>query len=163
MAAPAALSYIHQDSSQCIQSELDLFLVPPTSTQIEKSACIGYQPVSSLSDSNVVEYFVSSSGDEYLDLSKTKLHIKAKIKKADGGDLSEEESKNVAPVNNWLHSLFSQLDIFLNDRLVSTSNNVTMGKNFFPKISFCKIFSWNFNRKFELLFAVICTLDHLFS
>jgi hypothetical protein len=29
-----------------------------------------------------------------------------------------------APVNNFLHSLFSQIDVFLNDKLVSTSNNL---------------------------------------
>src|SRR5688572_5764270 len=115
----SALSYIHQDSSQCVQSELDLFLVPPTSAQVEKSACVSYQPVSSLSDTNVVEFFVAGTGEEYIDLSKTKLYVRAKITKPNGTLLSEEESKLVAPINNWLHSLFSQLDVFLNDRLVS--------------------------------------------
>ena len=119
-----SLSYIHQESSQCLQSELDLFLVPPTSTQVEKSACISYQPVSSLSDTNVVEFFVAGTGEEYIDLSKTKLYVRARIRNANGSALTEEQSKLVAPVNNWLHSLFSQLDVFLNDRLVSTSNNL---------------------------------------
>ena len=29
----------------------------------------------------------------------------------------------VAPVNNWLHSLFSQVDVYLNDTLVTPSSN----------------------------------------
>lgn len=118
------LSYIHQDTSSCIQSELDLFLVPPTSTQVEKTACISYQPVSSLSDTNVVEFFVAGTGEEYIDLGKTKLYVKARIQKSNGSPLSADESRKIGPVNNWLHSIFSQLDVFLNDRLVSTSNNL---------------------------------------
>ena len=38
-----------------------------------------------------------------------------------GNDLAADTQ--VAPVNNWLHSLFSQVDVYLNDTLVTPSSN----------------------------------------
>ena len=38
-----------------------------------------------------------------------------------GTDLAADTP--VAPVNNWLHSLFSQVDVYLNDTLVTPSSN----------------------------------------
>ena len=66
----------------------------------------------------------TAMGEEYIDLAKTKLYVRAKVVKQDGTKLTAAESAKVTPINNWLHSMFSQLDVFLNDRLVSSSNNL---------------------------------------
>ncbi|XP_035221034.1 uncharacterized protein F54H12.2-like, partial [Stegodyphus dumicola] len=66
-----------------------------------------------------VEFNVSGSGDEYLDLSQTQLYVKVKILKSDGKPLTAESK--VGPVNLFLHSTFSQVDISLNERLVSSN------------------------------------------
>jgi hypothetical protein len=47
--------------------------------------------------------------------------LTAKVTKADGTPLAEGAA--VAPENNWFHTLFSQVDLYLNDRLVSPSTN----------------------------------------
>lgn len=47
--------------------------------------------------------------------------MKAKIFKADGTDL--EATTQVGPTNLCLHSLFSQVDVSLNERLISSSTN----------------------------------------
>ena len=47
--------------------------------------------------------------------------MKAKITKANGTAL--EPNEQVGPVNLFLHSLFSQVDVFLNERLISPSTN----------------------------------------
>ena len=124
MATTAAI--IHRESKICAQSELDLFDVPPTLGQVEKITCIGYRPSSTLSDSDVIEFFVSGTGDEYIDLQGTKLHLQVKIQKQDGTPipLQAEGVAEVVPQNNFLHTMFSQLDVFLNEKLVSTSNNL---------------------------------------
>ena len=108
-------------SHPCTKSELDLFTLPPTLTSLEKAQHVEYLPIGSLTDDTPIEFFVSSRGDEYIDLAKTYIYIEAKITKADGTAL--EENAKVGPVNLWLHSLFSQIDLSLNGELVTSSNN----------------------------------------
>ena len=57
--------------------------------------------------------------DEYLDLSKTILYVEGKILKGDDDPLSGGGQTNVAPVNNFLHSLFKQVDVYLNGKQVT--------------------------------------------
>ena len=45
---------------------------------------------------------------------------KTKITKANGADLDADEP--VGPVNLWLHSLYSQVEIFLNNKLVTPTS-----------------------------------------
>ena len=55
----------------------------------------------------------------YVDLSKSRLRVGVKITKADGTPLLKEDK--VCLVNLGLHSLFKQVDIDLNQRLVTAS------------------------------------------
>lgn len=103
------MSFLHSHSCECIKSELDLFALPSTQTSIESGVWIHYKPISSLADDGPLEFQVPGAGDDYMDLSHTLIHLKAKIMTQDNTKLPE--STVVAPVNNWLHSLFSQLDI----------------------------------------------------
>ena len=52
---------------------------------------------------------------------QTQLFVKAKITKGNGAALDAETK--VGPVNLSLHSLFSQVDVSLNERLISPSTN----------------------------------------
>ncbi|CAK1552208.1 unnamed protein product [Leptosia nina] len=108
-------------SCECIKSELDLFALPSTQTSIESGIWIHYKPISSLADDGPIEFQVPGAGDDYIDLSHTMIHIKAKIINQDLSKLIS--STMVAPVNNWMHSLFNQLDVYLNQKLVSPPNN----------------------------------------
>ncbi|ELU17619.1 hypothetical protein CAPTEDRAFT_207933 [Capitella teleta] len=68
-----------------------------------------------------IEFSISGSGDDYVDFSQSWLYVAAKVTKAD--DTNLDATASIAPVNNWLHSLFSQIDLSFNDTLVTTSNN----------------------------------------
>ena len=57
------------------------------------------------------------SGDEYLDLANTNLYVQAKVTRGDGTELDANDP--VGPVDEWLHSLFSQVDVSLNGTLVT--------------------------------------------
>ena len=72
-------------------------------------------------ESGPLEFTITGSGDEYLDLSSAYLHLTASI--SDGGVTTPTEGDKVAPVNNWVQSLFSQVDVFLNGKMVSSSSN----------------------------------------
>ena len=120
------MAFVHPNSCECNKSELDLFTVPPTQTAIESSQWVEHRPLSSLSAGAPIQFVVMGSGEEYLDLSETYLQVTLKITKPTGETLesgANEPDYGVGPVNNWLHSLFSQIDVSLNERLVTSSTN----------------------------------------
>ena len=92
-----------------------------TQTSISKGSWIEYHPLSNITESGPIDFYVSGSGEEYLDLARTQLFVKAKIVKADGTDL--EATTQVGPTNLFLHSLLSKVDVSLNERLISSSTN----------------------------------------
>ena len=115
------MSLIHPLSCICTKSELDLFSVPPTQSSIESGVWVEHQPLNNISDSGPIEFAIQSSTDAYLDLSNSVIFVKAQIQKNDGSDLGDDAV--VAPVNYWLNALFGQVDLSLNDKLVSASTN----------------------------------------
>jgi len=64
---------------------------------------------------------VCGSGDDYVDCANTMLHVKAKVTNEKDTDLAVGAA--VGPVNLFLHSLFSQVDISFNGTLITFSTN----------------------------------------
>ena len=108
-------------SCLCVKGELNLFTVPPTQTSVEHGCTMDYHPVSTLTDNVPVEFNILGSGEDYIDLTNTFLHLDMKITAADEANVADAAA--VGPVNLLMHSLFSQVDIALNDKLVSSSTN----------------------------------------
>ncbi len=115
------MAFIHEGSCECAKSELDLFSVPATQTAIESGTFVEYHPISSISGGAPIEFDVTASGDDYLDLASSFLQVKAKITRANGDNLDAADT--VGPVNNFLHSIFSQVDVSLNGTLITSSMN----------------------------------------
>ena len=114
------MSYVHPFSKRCDKSEVDLFRVPPTQQSLERGRWIDYAPLSSVENANSAITFHIAGTDEYIDLSKTILTVTGKITKKDGeSKLDGNDQSNVAPVNNFLHSLFRQVDVYLNGKQVT--------------------------------------------
>ena len=78
--------------------------------------------MASLVSGGPIEFLIPGSGDDYLDLANTMLHVQVKVTRANGDGLDLVDP--VGPVNNWLHSLFSQVDVSLNGTLVIPSTNM---------------------------------------
>ena len=113
------MSYVHPFSKRD-KSEVDLFRVPPTQQSLERGRWIDYAPLSSVENANSAITFLIAGTDEYIDLSKTILTVTGKITKKDGeSKLDSNDQSNVAPVNNFLHSLFRQVDVYLNGKQVT--------------------------------------------
>ena len=115
------MALIHEKSCESVNTGLDLFSVPPTQTAVQDGMWVEYHPLATLAPAAPIEFTISGATGDYLDLSNTFLHLRAKITKPDGTDLDADT--NVAPVNYWMHSLFSQVDVLLNDTLVTPSEN----------------------------------------
>ena len=114
------MSYVHPFSKRCDKSEVDLFSVPPTQQSLERGRWIDYAPISSVQNPDSAITFLIAGTDEYIDLSKTILTVTGNIMKKDGKTkLTGGGQSNVAPVNNFLHSLFRQVDVYLNGKQVT--------------------------------------------
>ena len=113
------MKLLHEQSSQCLRSELDLFSLPPTQTAVDGSQWVEHSPVSTITSSSPIEFIVSGSGEDYMDLNNTLLEAKACIKTTNNSPV--DAAVAVAPINNTLHSLFSQIDVSLNDVNVSSA------------------------------------------
>ena len=115
------MALLDEKSCICVKSELDLFTVPPTQTSIDHGCMVDYHPIAATLDAGPIEFNIPGTGDDYLDLANTYLHLIVKVKKGDGTDLVD--ANKVGPSNLLLHTLFSQVDVTLNDKLISSSSN----------------------------------------
>lgn len=115
------MALIHPQSCECIHSGLDMFSVPPTQTAVEEGIFTEIHPLAALAHGAPLEFAISGSSEEYIDLSNTYLHVIAKVTKANGDDI--DPGTDVAPTNLFLHSLFSQVDVTLNDIVITPSEN----------------------------------------
>ena len=110
------MNFVHEKSEECTKTELDLFSVPPTQVSLEKGLWVDLQPVYSVSDAGPIT-FVCPGTENYTDLPKTNLVVRVKVTKANGTDLHADERVDI--VNNFLHSLFKQVDVFLKEKQVT--------------------------------------------
>ena len=114
------MALVHRQSCEGVKTELDLFTVPPTQTCIVESHVVEHQPTASLDSGGPIEFFIPGSGDDYMDLANTMLHLQVKVTRANGNPIDAGEP--VGPVNNWLHALFSNVDLSLNNTQVTSSS-----------------------------------------
>lgn len=88
---------------------------------IEYSRMVEYRPISLVS--------LEDRSAKYIDSAYFCLYVQCKITQVDGTNLAvagpgqpPDTAGIVAPVKNFLHSLFSQLNISLNGKLISSSS-----------------------------------------
>ena len=93
--------------------QVSLFTLPYTDTAVESIKEQVFKPVSQLTGDNpVIEFNVPGNNTQYLDLSKTRLQVQIKVVQQDGSNLIETDK--TAPINLLLHTMFAQVDLFLN-------------------------------------------------
>ena len=115
------MALLHGLSEECLKSELDLFTVPMTQTAIEKNAYVEIAPISALSDTTPLEFFIAGNGEDYIDLNNILLFTRIKITKPDGTAIPE--GATVGLVNYPGCTIYSQVDVSLGDRLISQGSN----------------------------------------
>ncbi|XP_062621650.1 uncharacterized protein F54H12.2-like [Saccostrea cucullata] len=113
------MSFLSSENQEIAQPmELSLFASPSNQVAVEKVYYTEARPISNISASDTpIEIVVSGAGAEYIDLRKSKLYVKARIIKADGQALAAAEKTGI--INLPLQSIFSQMDIYLNNKLIS--------------------------------------------
>ncbi|CAB4027537.1 uncharacterized protein F54H12.2-like, partial [Paramuricea clavata] len=111
---------MHKGSCMLSKSELDLFSVPPTQVVMEKGFWEDVDPIASISSSDTIEFLCAANSGVYTDLASSYLYVKAKITTAAGGNMCADTQVGLS--NLWMHALFSQVEIFLNNKLVTPSS-----------------------------------------
>ncbi|XP_046560161.1 uncharacterized protein F54H12.2-like [Haliotis rubra] len=81
------------------------------------------RPLSQINDSSPLEFAIPNQGSEYIDLKRTRLHVKLKVVHDDVTSSPLAEDEKVGPINLFLQSLFSQVSVSLGNQLVSSANN----------------------------------------
>ncbi len=115
------MALVHPQSCPCAKSELDLFSIPITQMEIEYGDWRDYNPIASITHGGPIEFVVKGTGQDYMDLANSYLYVKAQVTQGNGTNLPAEAP--VGPINLWMHSLFSQVDVSLNDVLITPSSN----------------------------------------
>ena len=104
-------------------SRLDYSQKLNTDISVSHIEAVRYNPVTSLSssNSNVIQFHVPSHQYAFTDGRSSRLFIKCKIVKSTGAALDEND--NVAYCNNFLSSLFSQVTVHFNSKLVYSADS----------------------------------------
>ena len=102
-------------------SALSLFSLPPYQSTVER---MYFQEVPSNSQltGNIIDMEITGKHDmEYVDLKGPTLYVKAKIAKGDGSKL--ETMDYLGPVNLFLQSMFYQVEVTMQGKLVTSTTN----------------------------------------
>ena len=104
---------------------MDVFKVPPTQCSIDKDQETDYRPIQSVTAGNPIQFDFSSAEDEYVNLFETYFHTQVKFTliKDDGTAITSADWDYVLPANNLLHSMFSQIDIKINNQDITRQSS----------------------------------------
>ena len=100
---------VHPSSAESTTSQLDLFSVPPSQTSLEDGSFTEYHPVSVLTSTGPIEFTISAENSNYIDLANSFLYVRASVTTSNGADLAK--TAEIAPECNFLHTLWSQVDV----------------------------------------------------
>jgi hypothetical protein len=129
------MALLHNKSAVCSIQQLELFDPLVTCAQVVRSQSIPHYAINAVTpNTNVLEFLIQGSGDQYVDLMRTRLYLKCKITSGDDGQTDLPDGAKIAPVPNLISSMFGQCDMFLNDKMVTSSNNLYAYRGFFDTL-----------------------------
>ena len=113
------MATIGGDVTEKITSEVDLFGSIMQQNVIENEFNREYASLATIQPGAAIEFRVTGSNDLYLDLNNSRLHVLAKITKADGTNI---DANTAAPIKLTLHSMFREIGVELNNRNVGDTS-----------------------------------------
>ena len=122
---------MHNSSCECSLGSTDLFTSPPTQTSVLKRTTVDLYPTGNTTDDGPIEFLLPGSDEEYTNLEHT-LELECKIIKTDGKDLTADDV--VGLVNCPLHAMFSQIDVWVSETMVTNSSNTYPYHAYFEKM-----------------------------
>lgn len=137
------MAYVNNINSLYTKSECEIFSSKPLQDSVESGCFVEYRPITML-DSDKIEFLIPESED-YIDMSHTQLYLKVTIRDESTnaivkntikkeGDKILFEGVHVAPVNNFMDSLFNHVGVELNNRSVTHPSNNYHYRSYFEKL-----------------------------
>lgn len=125
-------SQILQDGGMGYSSDLALFTLPTSNVGTESIKYVKYRASNDINNGDgTVEFRIPASGMAYTDLRRTRLYVKCKIVQKDGSPLPDyldhadiiPDEARCGPSNLLLHSMWKQVEIYVNGKLITNSNS----------------------------------------
>ena len=111
------MSLLHEAGNTCSVGELDLHALPVTQKDILKTIPITKTTNNALTDTTTSFDFTFEASGNYTDLSEASLFIEYTV--VTGDDATVTAADKAAPVNNLLHSIFSNVQMLINGEKVT--------------------------------------------
>jgi hypothetical protein len=139
------MSLIHKNSCECAKSELEIFDINPTQTQIEESFYVKYYPLTSVDKANgPIEFKVIASANTYCDPATMVLYTKNRIVDDQGNALPAPEGEAainrkslVYPINYFHATRFKNVEVWINNKSVTDNNSLYAYRAFFEMLLSC--------------------------
>ena len=116
------MSLVNEGSPVTAVPELDFYSKTPVQISVQKSYIEEVRPLAPLNSGGHVEFIINNSMGEYVRLKDTTLYgrFHVELTKATG-TVTEADWKKLHIVNNFMHSLWSQIDLSVGDTQTSLS------------------------------------------
>ena len=104
--------------------QLDLFSLPPYNTAEEKIYYEKLPPTYfNKNSASAVTFHMDPQPTDYVDLSKTELHVKLYVEKDDGTEFvnTNDVRESVTPIDVILHTMWSSVEVYANQKLISSA------------------------------------------
>lgn len=106
-----------QHNCECTVNETEFFTPIPTQVVLDKAQWVDVHPTNTITTTDgPIEFSVLGSSEEFIDVNSIMLQVRVSITTADGRNLRPTDV--IAPVNNIMHSLFSDVILTINNEVV---------------------------------------------
>ena len=113
------MAYVFGNSKESCTGDLSLFNRPSVDTAVSYVNYREYRPLGQISRNSPISFNLAPAVSEYIDLKNITLKTRVKIVKENGTNISEKDK--VAFVNNPGNSIFRQVDVKIQQKLVTSS------------------------------------------
>ena len=119
------MAFMFDNSNESCTGDLSLFARPSVDTGVTAVSYREYRPIGQIGKNSPIAFNLMGTTSEYIDLKNIALKVKVKILKDDGNATTEEDK--VAFVNNAGHSLFRQVDVKIQGKIITSSVGTNYG------------------------------------
>jgi hypothetical protein len=123
VAASQEATYLQTQApkNEKLLEEVNYYEQQAVTTQILESCNRNVYPLGQIVHGTPIEFRHQAGTEQYVDLSRSTLCVRCKITKADGTAIAADAK--IAPINNVLHSLFNNIEVFVNNTKVTQPHN----------------------------------------
>ena len=113
------MAFMFDNAKESTTSDLSLFARPSVDCAVTSVSYRQYRPLGQITKGSPISFNLMGATTEYIDLKNISIRLKVKIAQEDGTAVTEDDK--VAFVNNAGNSLFRQVDVKLQQKLVTSS------------------------------------------